>query len=96
MALTRLRLSRAHPRGIEATAWWLAAVYLAGVGCWLLVQQLVGDGAWWLFLINAMGIYLFVPLPLALAVALWRRSLPLGGGSLAAVAVFALLWGGLF
>jgi vancomycin resistance protein VanJ len=96
MALTRFRLPSALLRPIETVAWFAAAIYLAGVGSWLLVQQLVGDSAWWLFLINAMGIYLFVPLPLALAIALWRRSLPLGGGSLAAVAVFALLWGGLF
>jgi endonuclease/exonuclease/phosphatase (EEP) superfamily protein YafD len=74
----------------------LAVGYLALLAIWLLVQQLIGDGTWWLFLINAAGIYLFVPLPLVLALALWRRNPALIGASLAASAVFALFWGGLF
>ncbi len=83
-------------RQIETAAWVVVAWYLAGLACWLVVQHLIGDSTWWLFLINAMGIYLFLPLPLALAIALWRRSLVLAGGSLAAVVVFAWFWGGLF
>ena len=73
-----------------------ALVYLGALALWLAVQQLIGDRSWWLFALNAMSIYLFLPLPLALAFAAWRRSLPLLGGSLAAVAVFVLVWGGLF
>jgi endonuclease/exonuclease/phosphatase (EEP) superfamily protein YafD len=83
-------------RGVEAAICGVIAIYLVGLAGWLLAQQAIGDATWWLFLINAMGIYLFLPLPAALIVALWRRSLPLIGGSLAAAAVFAWLWGGLF
>jgi len=75
---------------------WTVASYLLVLTGWLLVQQAIGDRTSWLFLINAAGIYLFLPLPLALSIAIWRRSLPLVGGSLAAAAVFVIVWGGLF
>jgi endonuclease/exonuclease/phosphatase (EEP) superfamily protein YafD len=96
MALTRLRLAPALRRVSSAAAWWVCALYFAGLACWLLVERFVGDSAWWLFLINAAGIYFFAPLPLAMAVAAWRRSVTLIGASLAAAAVFLWLWGGLF
>ena len=72
------------------------AAYLAGLACWLVLWQLAGDSTWWLFTLNGLAFYLFLPLPLVLALSLWRRSPPLIGGSLAAVAAFALIWGGLF
>jgi endonuclease/exonuclease/phosphatase (EEP) superfamily protein YafD len=83
-------------RPIGVAARLAVAFYLAILGAWLLVQWLIGDTTAWLFLINAVGVYLFIPLPLALIVALSQRSLPLIGGSLAAFAVFAWFWGGLF
>ncbi|HWC29286.1 MAG TPA: endonuclease/exonuclease/phosphatase family protein [Dehalococcoidia bacterium] len=83
-------------RPFTIAAWFAVAGYLTVLAGWVLVQQLVGDTTPTLFMINAVGIYLFVPLPLALLVALAHRSLPLIVGSLAAVVVFAWFWGGLF
>jgi endonuclease/exonuclease/phosphatase (EEP) superfamily protein YafD len=96
MALTRLRFAPAPRRLLAAAAWWGCVLYFAGLVCWFLVQRFVGDSNAWLFVINAASVYFFAPLPLALAIAVWRRSLPLSGGSLVAVALFAWLWGGLF
>jgi endonuclease/exonuclease/phosphatase (EEP) superfamily protein YafD len=86
----------AVPAGIHSLASALVACYLGGLAAWFVVQQLIGDAAWWLFVLNAMALYLFVPLPFAFALALWRRSLLLIGGSLLAAMVFALFWGSLF
>ncbi len=72
------------------------AVYLLGLVGWFLELQFVGDATWWLFTINAFAVYLFLPLPVALALSVWRRHLLLIAGSLAALALFAHLWGGLF
>ena len=72
------------------------AAYLGGLACWLVLWQVAGDSTWWLFLVNGLALYLFLPLPLALAASLWRRSVPLMAGSLVGMAAFALLWGGLF
>ncbi len=73
-----------------------AGTYLLGLATWFGLHELVGDATSWLFLLNALAIYLFVPLPLALLVSVLRRDVPLIGGSLAGFALFALLWGGLF
>jgi endonuclease/exonuclease/phosphatase (EEP) superfamily protein YafD len=72
------------------------AAYLVGLASWLALWQLAGDSTWWLFTLNGLAFYLFLPLPLALGASVWRRSLPLIGGSLAAAAAFALIWGGLY
>jgi endonuclease/exonuclease/phosphatase (EEP) superfamily protein YafD len=96
MALRRLRLPAGLSGGIDQLGTMFVTLYLAGILSWLLVQQLAGDRTWWLFLFNAVGLYLFFPLPLAVTFTLWRRRWPLAGGSLAAVAVFAWFWGGLF
>jgi endonuclease/exonuclease/phosphatase (EEP) superfamily protein YafD len=96
MALTRLRFPPALRRLLEVSAWSLCAFYLAGLAAWFVVQRFVGDSSAWLFVINAAGIYYFVPLPLALAVALVLRSRALVATSLAAATVFVWLWGGLF
>ena len=74
----------------------LVGAYLAGLGSWFALQQMVGDSTWWLFMVNALALYLFVPLPLALIVAGWRRIPALIGGSLVAAGLFFFLWGGLF
>jgi endonuclease/exonuclease/phosphatase (EEP) superfamily protein YafD len=73
-----------------------AAAYLFCLAAWLLLWQTAGDASRWLFTLNALAIYLFVPLPFALAAAVWRRNLPLIAGSMVAAAVFVWLWGGLF
>jgi endonuclease/exonuclease/phosphatase (EEP) superfamily protein YafD len=70
--------------------------YLLGLAAWLALWQLAGDATWWLFLINVLAVYLFVPLPLAIVLAAWRRNVALLGGCGVAVVVFAVLWGGLF
>ena len=74
----------------------VAALYLSGLAAWLASYWLVGDATWWLFVINALAAYLFVPVPLVLLIA-WlsrRRSLFVAG--VLAVVAWAYLWGGLF
>ena len=70
--------------------------YLVGLATWLALWQLAGDATWWLFTLNALAVYLFVPLPLALAIAALRRKPALIAGSVAAALAFVWLWGGLF
>jgi endonuclease/exonuclease/phosphatase (EEP) superfamily protein YafD len=91
-----VRLSPAVRRSLRLTAGLVVAAYLAGLVSWLLLWQLAGDANRWLFTLNALAIYLFVPLPLAIVTAALLRKLPLVAGTLAAAAVFLWLWGGLF
>lgn len=45
--------------------------YAAGLVVWALCRHYWPDRWWWLFLFNSFAVYLLVPLPLALGVALW-------------------------
>jgi vancomycin resistance protein VanJ len=90
------RFGEGTRRQVEDGFEFMAGAYLVGLASWFALQQLIGDATWWLFLINAFAVYFFAPLPLALVVSVWRRRLPLIGGSLAGVALFVVLWGGLF
>ena len=74
----------------------VVTAYLLCLLAWFVVWQLVGDANWWLFTVNALAFYLFLPLLLALAAAAMRRNWPLVGGSLAGVVLFVVIWGGLF
>jgi vancomycin resistance protein VanJ len=70
----------------------VAYVYLIGVLEWTILRLLFLDRWWWLFLLNTVGVYLFVPLLLTVIVAAWTRRRMLWAGS-----VLALLAGlGLF
>lgn len=86
------RVSRWLGIGLSAAV----GAYLLGLGAWFLLWQIAGDANSWLFTLNAIAIYLFAPLPLALGIAVLRRNLSLIAGSVVAAAVFAWLWGGLF
>jgi vancomycin resistance protein VanJ len=74
----------------------LAWLYLAGLGGWFAANRLLGDRWWWLFILNALALYLFAPLPLlAVAAAIVRqRALWLGFAAAAALCLF--LYGGLW
>jgi vancomycin resistance protein VanJ len=55
---------------------WLTAIgisYSAAVGIWFGLRLLVFDQIWWMLMVNSIAVYLFTPLPLLLALALWRR-----------------------
>lgn len=82
---------------------WLAALstgwiylYVFGLFGWFAAQRRFGDRWWWLFLLNTIAAYLFLPLPLALlgALALGRGDTWLLSG--AALALGAHLYGELF
>ena len=80
-------------RAIFLTIIWL---YLAALGGWFVANRVLGDRWWWLFVINALSLYLFVPLLPALIGALVARRRALWPALLAAVALFLFLYGGLW
>jgi endonuclease/exonuclease/phosphatase (EEP) superfamily protein YafD len=75
------------------TASWLYFLLLFG---WLAIYWSTGDHYPWISIANYFGVYLFLPLPLIVLVAipLHRKSLWLG--VLLGAMAFAGLWGGLF
>ncbi len=60
----------------------LACSYVVGMLVWFVTWLAWRDGTWFLFLVNAWGLYLFAPLPLALAYAALARKPWLGGVAL--------------
>jgi endonuclease/exonuclease/phosphatase (EEP) superfamily protein YafD len=85
------------PAGLPSISLWSAtAIYLAVVLGWLLFRRLFDDRWPWLFVLNSLSLYLFLPLPAALVVGLWTRNLTLLGGCVALLTVLAWMWGGLF
>ena len=70
-----------------------AFVYLGLLLLWFVAHLLLGDGFGYLGLINAVAVYLFAPLPLAMLAALWLRDWRLGAAGLLGAALFAWLWG---
>ena len=79
-------------------SWWRKGtvvagwVYLAALVGWLVLGAIFGDRWWWLFLLNAGAVYLFLPLPVLVVAALVRRR-PAQGWQAGVVLV---IWGGLF
>jgi endonuclease/exonuclease/phosphatase (EEP) superfamily protein YafD len=67
--------------------------YLVLLIGWILLHFLTGDRIPYLALANFLSIYLFVPLPLVLLVALFTRSRSLSAGVAIGAAAFLLLWG---
>lgn len=84
---------RARLRAATLAVAWL---YLGGLGGWFVANRALGDRWWWLFLINALALYLFVPLPPLLLVAAIARQRALWAGVAAASALFLFLYGGLW
>ncbi len=74
----------------------LSRVYFTGLFAWAILRFLFGDRWWWLFLVNSFAVYLFLPLPLILllAILVHRRETWIGLGL--ASALFAYLFGVLF
>lgn len=78
---------------------WLAAlshVYLFGLGAWAIRKTLSGDTWLWLLILSSLAGFLFLPVPIVLAIGVVgrRRGLIAGGGLAAALAL--VLYGGLF
>ncbi|NJP05526.1 MAG: hypothetical protein HC837_07855 [Chloroflexaceae bacterium] len=74
---------------------WLTALvhlYLIGLLTWAMLHTLFGDRWWWLFLLNALAVYLFVPLPVTLAVAWWNRQRITWSGVLAGMVLGLYLY----
>jgi endonuclease/exonuclease/phosphatase (EEP) superfamily protein YafD len=77
---------------------WLARLgwtYVLLIGLWLLLRWLFFDTLWWLALLNTIAEYLFVPLPLLLALGLWRRSWRMLLGLCLPLVAFSTLFGAL-
>src|SRR5512145_267341 len=74
----------------------LAYLYSAGMAGWALLHGLAGDRWWWLFFLNTFALYLFLPLPLLVLLALLvrRRAAWLSTGLV--LALWLYFYGGLF
>src|SRR5690606_17722338 len=69
---------------------------LLPAAAWYPVYLTLGDTHWWMFVINSVAPYLFVPVPLVLLVALLTRRWILVVAALLPALVFAMLFGQLF
>lgn len=70
--------------------------YLLILFGWATIRGLFGDRWWWLFLLNSFAQYLFVPLPAVLVIVLLVRRRTLWAGLVAALLLWAYLYGQLF
>ncbi len=73
----------------------LAYSYFGGLAGWLVLRVLFGDRWWWLFLLNALAIYLFLPLPLIALLILPTRRPALWLAAAAALLIGCWLYRGL-
>ncbi|MDQ5827464.1 MAG: hypothetical protein M3441_25200, partial [Chloroflexota bacterium] len=64
---------------------WL---YFTGLFAWATSHVLFGDRWWWLFLVNSFAVYLFLPLPAVLTVAIIARRREIWTGFGAALALY--------
>ncbi len=71
----------------------LAYGYLVGLVVWGVLHIWAGDRWWWLFLLNSLGGYLFVPLVAVALVALVTRHWPLCFPLLGALVIWGFLFG---
>lgn len=71
--------TRGEPVGLRLLI-MLSDLYLIGILVWINLHNLCADRWWWLFALNSLAIYFFIPLPLTLSVTLFtgRRELWLG------------------
>jgi endonuclease/exonuclease/phosphatase (EEP) superfamily protein YafD len=82
---------RILPALIPLTQWYL--ILLLG---WFVLYSLFGDGIGYLGLVNALALYLFLPLPLAILAGIFKRRREVVFMGLAGAAIFGVLWGPLF
>lgn len=81
---------RRHTGYLSCVGVRIVYLYCATVWGWFGLDTIVGDQWWWLFLLNASALYLFVPLPLLCLVALWVRQ-PVLWSSLGTTVLLGLL-----
>ena len=74
----------------------LARVYFTVLFAWAILRALFGDRWWWLFVPNSFAVYLFLPLPAILLIALLARKRETWLGVGVALALGTYLFGGLF
>jgi len=70
--------------------------YLAFLVIWLAATILFGDRIVYLGLLNLVGVYLFLPLPIALLAAIFSRQKGMWLGVCIGLLAFLWFWGGLF
>lgn len=83
-------------RVLRGVALALTVAYALIVVVWFVLHDLYGDSIWWLFLVNTLAFYLFVPLPAVVVMALLSRSRAAWGATLAPLALGLALFGPLF
>lgn len=74
----------------------LAYLLLLPATLWFAAYRQLGDDHWWMFVINSIAPYLFLPVPLVLVGGLLARRWGLVVASLVPVAIFVMLFGQLF
>jgi len=96
---------RSRPAHVTEPPWraWVGArlvtlgrVYFTWVFGWVVLRACFGTRWWLLFLLSTFAEYLFLPLPLILAIALFTRKRETWVGFGAALVLGAYLYGGLF
>lgn len=89
-------MSNANPSHPRRTLRNLCLIYFGLLTIWILLYSLYGDGNGYLGLANALAVYFFLPLPVVILIALFKRDFLLITLGLLGFAAFAWLWGGLF
>lgn len=74
----------------------ISVAYVAALFAWFGVRQLAGDFNAYFFGLNALALYLFLPLPFLLPAAMFARSRWIVATFVPGAALFLFLWGGLF
>ncbi len=74
----------------------LVDLYLIGILVWINLHNLFADRWWWLFSLNSFAIYLFIPLPLTIIIALLSRRAEHWLGNAAVLLIWLMLYGELF
>jgi len=68
----------------------LAYLYLMFLLAWVVLHMVFGDRWWFLFLLNSVALYLFVPLVGVVGLAFFQRNMMLWGGVLVALFIFGV------
>lgn len=71
----------------------LAFLVLVPATAWYPVYLRLGDSRWWMFVLNSIAPYLFLPVPVVLVVALFARRWTLLVAALVPTAVFVMMFG---
>lgn len=74
----------------------LAYLVLLPATLWFAAYRQLGDSPWWMFVINSVAPYLFVPVPIVLIGAVIAKRWSLAVASLVPAAIFVMLFGQLF